>query len=275
MILTIGCVVVSVQADTAGYAVRAVLPDNQADDQVSYFDLKVTPGQRQTLRVVVINKADTEIEVAMEANTAYTNGNGSIGYSHTADRDASLEVDFAEIVTPVKPVIMVPAHGEAVAEFVLTVPNEPFEGNVLGGLLFTKLNQGADTEEAGVAIQNVYQYVIGVRLKESEAVVQPAFELIGAVENETRKQTILLHLRNPKPIIAREVKLVVNAYPQDGVEPIFSCECAPIAMAPNTTMAYNIRLGDDNRLSPGEYRVLVELHFEEETWCFEAPLSVF
>lgn len=274
MILALGSTAGYAQGDTVSYAVQAVLPENQMNGQVSYFDLKVAPGQHQTLRVVVKNKSDEEIKVAIKANTAFSNGNGLIEYSHTDARDASLKVDFAKIIVPVAPVITIPANAEAVAEFVLTTPDEPFEGDVLGGFMFTKLDQARHAEGASVSIQNVYQYVIGVRLRESEEAVNPLFELVGVEENEPRKRSLLLHLRNSQPIIASGIELDVRIYPQDGTEPACVFERSHLAMAPNSTMAYHLRLGDQDTLQPGAYRVSVALCYEDDTWSFETPLIV-
>lgn len=271
--LALGCAAVSAQG-SSGYSVQPILPENQMDTGVSYFDLKVVPGQSQILQVLIKNKEAEPIEVAMEANTAFSNSNGLIEYSYSEERDESLQVDFSKVVIPVTPVIKVPANGKVIAEFVLAVPDEPFEGDVLGGFLFMKLEQIANQEDAGVAIQNIFQYAIGVRLRESEEAVEPLFELAGVEESEIRKQTLLIHLRNPQPLIARNMELVVSVYPQDGHEPLRVFERERIAMAPNSTMVYRIVLGNEQALESGEYRVTVQLRFQEDIWDFEMPLIV-
>lgn len=274
IVLALGYCATFAKADTGGYAVKAVLPENQMNENVSYFDLMVAPGQSQTLCVVIKNKQNEEIKVAVEANTAFSNSNGLIEYSYTDARDASLKVDFAKIVVPVETVVTVPAGGEAIAEFLLTVPEEPFEGDMLGGFMFTKLDQGNNAEGMGVSIQNIFQYVIGVRLRESDQAVTPAFELVGAEEDAVKTQSLLIHLRNPQPIIASGMKLDVHIYPEDGSEAAYTFEGGHIAMAPNSAMAYNLRLGFEDKLESGAYRVSVTLRFKEDTWHFETPLAV-
>lgn len=51
------------QTDGIGYYVRAVLPDNQISNNLSYFDLRMQPGQSQTLEVEVVNESDKVITV--------------------------------------------------------------------------------------------------------------------------------------------------------------------------------------------------------------------
>lgn len=262
------------QANSIGYAVYAVLPENQADGQVSYFDLNVEPGQHQMLQVVIINRADEEIEVAMEANTAFSNSNGVIEFSHSDDRDASMTVDFAEIVTPVEPVITVPANSEKAVEFSLTVPEEPFEGIAYGGLMFTKLNQDFSEDTRSVAIKNVYRYVIGVRLHESDEAIEPEFELIGGEINETNNQSITIHLRNPRPIIVRGATIQVSVYPYDDDNAVFTFENGHVAIAPNSSMPFTIRLEDEQSLKTGAYRAAIKMQYEGKSWQFETKLTV-
>lgn len=262
------------ETPSIGYAVRAVLPGNQLGESGMSFNLKVTPGQQQTLQVTVMNRGDEEIEVALEANTAYTNENGVIEFSYSEERDASLAVDFAQIATPAQAVIKVPANGEATAEFLVRVPEEPFEGAVYGGFLFTKLGQGEDAEDAGMAIRNIYRYAIGVRLQQSEVRIEPAFDLTGAEMSPSGPLALLLDLHNPQAVVARGITLCARVYPKGSEEPIITFDRENVAMAPNSSMRYTLYFHDNTPLESGEYSVLTELEFDGQTWLFETPLTV-
>lgn len=262
------------QAKSIGYAVYAVLPENQANTGASYFDLNVKPGREQVLKVVIINREDEEIEVAVEANTAFSNSNGIIEFSYSEDRDASMMVDFAKIVTPVEPVITVPANSEKAVEFILTVPEEPFDGVVYGGLMFTKLNQVHSEETRSMAIQNVYRYVIGVRLYESREAIEPEVELVGGEINGGHNQSIILHLRNPRPVIMRGATLQMSVYPLDDDGAVFTFENSNVSMAPNSFMPYTIRLNDKQSLNAGVYRASISIQYEGKAWQFETMLTV-
>ncbi len=67
--------------EEADFTVQAVLPENQVNQNVSYFDLLMEPGDKQTLEVVLTNKTDKPVDVQVEAITASTNRNGIIDYS--------------------------------------------------------------------------------------------------------------------------------------------------------------------------------------------------
>ena len=55
MVLFSGMWQQSAQAAGEGFTVKAELPENQRDTSASYFDLRVSPNQAQTLNVVIQN----------------------------------------------------------------------------------------------------------------------------------------------------------------------------------------------------------------------------
>lgn len=63
------------------FAVTAVIPENQIDKNQTYFDLKMQPGQKQTIQVQMKNDTNKEVVVESFANTAITNSNGITDYS--------------------------------------------------------------------------------------------------------------------------------------------------------------------------------------------------
>jgi len=259
--------------NTIGYAVEPILPANQMPGYVSTFNIRVAPGGRQTIQVSILNWADEDIEVAVETGTAFTNVNGVIEYGQNLDE--SLAVNFADIVVPVKSVVTVPANGQAIAEFYLTIPEEPFRGSLFGGLSFTKLYQDGSGAESGGAmrINNVFRYVINMRLHESDEEVMPAFELLYAVADLTgRSPALVLGIRNPEPCLVRQASLRVSVYGQDGDVTVFTAE-KDFDMAPNSSMSYSANLNDANALTVGAYRVSVEIEYKNRIWQLDAPLT--
>jgi len=255
-----------------GYTVEPILPVNQMPGYTATFNLRVIPDEQQIIQALITNSSDQDIDVAVKVGTAFTNENGVIEYGYNLDE--SLAVDFSSIVVPMEPVIRVPANDQAIAEFVLTVPQEPFRGTVFGGFTFTKLNQDdADTGSA-MRIQNVFQYIINARFHESDEEIIPAFELLGAeVDFSRRSPALLLHLRNSEPCIVRQASLRVSIYQVDGGEAVFSAN-KDFNIAPNSYVPYAVYLSNADKLQPGEYRVELEIEHNGRAWTLEAPLTV-
>lgn len=63
------------------FAAKAQLPDNQVHTDVSYFDIKMDRGAKQTLHVDLRNDTENEVEVDVGIASATTNINGVVEYS--------------------------------------------------------------------------------------------------------------------------------------------------------------------------------------------------
>nr|WP_149023633.1 DUF916 domain-containing protein [Listeria rocourtiae] len=120
----------------ANFSVTTVIPDNQIDKSKTYFDLRMKPGQKQDLEVVLKNDTDKEITVETNANTAVTNDNGIVDYSQTNPKlDKSLKIPFSSIATMEDEVVL-PANSSKTIKVAVTMPDTAFDGIILGGLQF-------------------------------------------------------------------------------------------------------------------------------------------
>jgi len=79
-----GGLMTTAQAENLNYTVSADLPKNQLNSKVSYFDLKVTPGQTQDLTIQIKNSDNAAHKYVVTPNRATTNDNGVIDYSGMA-----------------------------------------------------------------------------------------------------------------------------------------------------------------------------------------------
>ena len=68
-------------ANSGGFSVSPVMPENQNPQSSGYFDLNVSPDQQQELVINVTNTSDVEITVLMNLFPATTNRNGIVDYS--------------------------------------------------------------------------------------------------------------------------------------------------------------------------------------------------
>ncbi|MDO7485253.1 DUF916 domain-containing protein [Peribacillus frigoritolerans] len=90
LILSIGLGIVSNNevafAGTMEYSVKANIPKNQINEKLTYFDLKMAPGSKQTISLSVKNTSSEEKRIMIEPNTAITNQNGVIDYSKSGHK---------------------------------------------------------------------------------------------------------------------------------------------------------------------------------------------
>lgn len=124
------------------FSVSSVIPENQIDKNLSYFNLKVLPSSLQELKVKIFNNKKHEIKVKAMVTPATTCRNGFISYTNLTNYDESLKYPLPDILKLSQSEYTVPAGGVATATALLNMPKEAFNGIILGGLVFTKAAVG-------------------------------------------------------------------------------------------------------------------------------------
>lgn len=235
-----------------GFYVRAVLPENQTDDSLSYFDLRTIPGQRQELCVEVVNDSDKELTIDIEAVSASTNRNGVIDYKTLGVRDRTLAIPFSEIAVPEQKRITVGPHNTLKAVTVINVPEESYDGVILGGLVFTRHDSGQEQEPDGTVIRNRYSYVVGVVLSDNDTIVRPEFELDSIEARIVNYYPAIVHrIRNRNAAIAKNINLHIKIWDEAG-NIVADVEKSRIDMAPNSVMPFAVTLTGTEGSLPGQ-----------------------
>lgn len=267
---------ISASADQASFYVNAILPNNQKNSGVTYFDLNMNPDQKQTLEVQVNNKSDKEIIVDVGAVSASTNSNGVIDYKTPDIRDETLKIPFSEICKAQQTVITVPAKSHKIAKFDLAMPSDKYDGVILGGFSFTKRLDSQDGSESsnGIQLHNKFSYVIGVVLSETKTVVNPDFELLsveaGIVEYAPK---YVYKIRNKEPSIAKNMKMKAIIYTENKQDIIVEKDVSDVNMAPNSVMDYGITYTDE-KLPPGKFLAYLKIELDGEIWEFDQAFEV-
>lgn len=98
-------------AATSNIGISPVYPDNQITAN-GIFDLKVQPGQAETLKLKIANLSHETQKLIVQPTTAYTNDAGTMALDHvTVPKNKSRQVDFRRLVAKHdrKQVVTVPA----------------------------------------------------------------------------------------------------------------------------------------------------------------------
>lgn len=269
----------SVQATNTAvpFSVSPILPENQVSS-VSYFDIEMDLGSKQTLEVIISNNSDEPIEILVQANTGYTNRNGVIVYDGsvaTADNptNAPLFNDLNEVEVEK---IKIPAQSEETAVINVTAPNESFDGIILGGLYFL-MEAAEDEDGAGVSIQNQYAYVIGVNIKEkgNNTEVSPKIELVTIQAADViGVPGIQLTLNNLAPAIASNTDTRARIYATDDPDTFLGeKELSTFSIAPSLSFNYPIAFNEDS-FEDGEYIVELQIENHEYAWDFKETFTI-
>lgn len=273
-----------------GYYIRAVIPENQIDRQLTYFDLRMTPGQAQTVEVEVVNEGDEPITIDVRAVSASTNRNGVIDYKTPDIRDMTLRHPFSELAVPESNSVHVEARQSARVRFTIQMPQEKYDGVVLGGLVFTKQDANIETNQADAALRNVYSYVLGVKLTETDTAVPAEFELESVRAESVNYQPAMVHsIRNRAAAIVKGMTLDLTIRDHRG-NIVAKVHKENVDMAPNSVMplaAVPDRIAEDaageaggsggslaeaGLLKPGEYTSELTLNYGGESPYVQAGI---
>lgn len=238
-----------------GFSVTPLNPET-GEAQSSYYDLQVKPNEKIKLQVEIINSSSKEMKIQVEANHATTNDNGVSSYLKEEDRDSSLTVAFEDLAKVEEEQVTVPANSTKNAVVDITIPEEPFKGQILGGLRFTEVKE-QNPEEQKSAIANNIAYTIGVLLHESDEEVAPEMAMNDVItEQRNYRNYISANLQNKAPRMIKELKVDAKVFAQGTDELRYEASNDAMRMAPNSNFNFGISL-EDKKFVPGDYTMKV------------------
>ncbi|MDN6081838.1 MAG: DUF916 and DUF3324 domain-containing protein, partial [Leuconostoc sp.] len=202
-IISFSLFVTGVSASEMNFSVNAVIPTNQIDKEKTYFNLKMAPKQEQDVTVTLKNNTKKDITVEIGINTAKTSSNGVIAYSESnIKKDDSLKYDLSKLVKGPDSAV-VPASSSKDVTFHISMPDNSFDGILLGGLTFQqKSSEVTQSKSSGTSITNEYQYAVAMLIQEKDTVVQPNLNLIKVKPDQINyRNVITAELQNDQSVL--------------------------------------------------------------------------
>ncbi len=263
------------QADSMAYSVKADIPDNQIDKAKTYFDLKMTPGQKQDISLTVHNSGDKEMTIFITPNNATTNQNGVIDYSEEkAKIDSSLKIPLTSIISGKQEVKLNPNETKQVP-FTIQMPEKEYNGDILGGFYIQKKTDADENKkDESVQIKNQYSYVIGIRLNETDTVVDPTLKLNQikpALQNY--RTAVTANIQNVESTIINDLDINASVTKQNSETILHETNKKGLSMAPNSNFDYPINW-DNEQLNPGKYTVHIEAKTGDKDWNFDKNFEI-
>ncbi|MBO0470444.1 DUF916 and DUF3324 domain-containing protein [Enterococcus sp. DIV0242_7C1] len=244
--------ILSVEASFA-VSVKPILPKNQSDTGVTYYDLRMNPGQEQELKLEVSNPSDIEQEITIELNDATTNLSGEIDYSDRSgqvSRDKSLVVSFKDIAQ-VESKAIVPAHEKRIIIVQLKMPPEQFDGMILGGIKISSI----DSSQSQLNDQSRKKsYIVAVKLTETDAPVMANLNLLRVLPKKVDgRQTIQATVQNDQAINVEELEYTATITEEGSDQVLYQVAQSNYRMAPNSSTTFIIADENDALTSAGRY----------------------
>lgn len=262
--------------DAVPYSIEAVIPTNQVNEDVTYFDIEMEQGGSQQLEVVVYNSSDEPVTIETHANSATTNSNGLIIYDAVdlIPHD-SMEYPFADIAAIKQEKVEVGPQSQETVTVTVEAPDEPFDGLILGGLYFTQ--EAVDSgEESSVQIQNQYSYALAVQIREAsnDNQINPELELTsleaGLINHRTGLQTSFV---NTTPTLIGDLEFTGNVYAEGSGESLYTRTVENFNIAPNSEFNFPVMF-DNHSLEAGEYVFKGTAKNDGNEWDFEETFTI-
>lgn len=265
-----------IQADEMDFSWEVKQSENQRDKTKTYFDLRVTPGEKENLEIELKNTSDKEITVVVETNTAVTNNNGVIDYGMKEPKlDKTLKYPFSTLAKTDPEVTLKPKENKKIT-IEVDIPSEPFDGIILGGIRLSQKETGSNNkEQSGVQIENKFAVVIGVRLSENDKDVEPNMQLLDVKPGQRNyRNVILANLQNPQPRILSGITVIADVYAANNTTaPLYHSKQEKLQMAPNSNFNYGITM-NNKAFKPGKYLLKMTTQADGKEWKFEKEFEI-
>jgi len=269
----------SAKADSFGsFSVKAIIPENQINKNLSYFDLRLSPLETQTIQILVTNSSKEPIVAHLALNAAATGSNGVIIYSRSDIRDESLITSIDDVAKLETPEVEVAAESSVYVNIDIQMPEDSFDGVILGGIVVTanpeKKETATDESTQSVQIVNEYAYTIGLKISENDNYVKPNLNLTSIQPELVNYHTsIIAGIQNDQPIIMSQMSISGEIYTQNASELLYEAALNPASMAPNSTLGFVIDCGNQT-LEPGIYRLKLKALWENDEWEWDQEFKI-
>lgn len=260
------------EASDSRFTIKIQQPENQYNPAVSYFDLLVSPGQEQTLKLTVENKSTEDIPILLFADSARTTSTGIVDYSNKEQvntTDDSLFIDLKDILIFEQQEYLLPKQSVIEILIHLKMPETAFEGVLAGGIRVAEANGTEETEQSNLAITNHVAYEIAVLIREKEIVQK---KKLNFITTEIVDQQLMVELQNPAATFLNDISIQTKILNSKTKEQLFSAEAEQLQMAPNTS--FSLSAMELPALDSGTYLVKITVDSEKNSWTFEDQLTI-
>lgn len=257
----------------ATYFVKPLLSENQRENISDYFDVQLPTTKKQVLQLEIHNNSADKMTFSTVIENAITNDHGVIEYQHEKiNYDKTLKFKMTD-VAKVKDVLEVEAGDVGKVEIAVTMPEENFDGIILGGIRVSEKLSEESQKQSGIS--NVFSYVIPIKLWQNETAIPNKLTFKGVtIGQQNFENVIKARLQNPQAAILRELTLEAKVFKKSDKEVIYEEKQEAMKLAPNSSFDYSISLGT-KEFKAGKYRLELTAKAEglNEAWQEEFEIT--
>ena len=278
-------------APVPGFIAYPILPESNLNAS-PYFNMNLPHTHTHTLEVHVKNTSPDPVTLDVQVTSAYGSESGMIVYEN---RDTSLprrEPSLPELLSFMPEglpqgadesvlsvtdslVTLAPYSGISLPFLLQTTDRQPF-GQVLGGIVITRMDTPERQPEDRLVITSLYSYTIAVLLHgTAEATGTPSFTLQAVSIGKTAGYpAIAASILNNVPQVITGATMDVQLYREGALKPAIERTDIPFALPPGAAMPYTLLFTQEDSLPSGDYELLILIHHMEKTHSFRSALYI-
>ncbi|KRM24416.1 hypothetical protein FC90_GL000557 [Latilactobacillus graminis DSM 20719] len=251
----------TIKIPAANHATFMVMPElpknNLGGGQLGYFNLRVKPHQRRTVRIKVYNPTDRTINIYGQVQDATTNDNASVDYLGSRANDRKL------LKQPGSQLVSVPKKTSLPAGATKHITIKIQTAGRFEGTKATAINLSANQFQQQSAVKNAYRYAIGLILN-GQSIHKKNYKQLQSPAIKTRftkakQAAISVKLNNPDSMYLEQADIKVKLQNQKWHFIQYNATVKNGKIAPNTSFYTDLLLGG-KRLVSGTYSMTLTNH---------------
>ncbi|MGM0219433.1 DUF916 and DUF3324 domain-containing protein [Enterococcus sp. AZ126] len=259
-------------ANNSGFYVTPVIPENQLENTVDYFNIGVPAAMDQTLEVVIVNESSEPKKLQLVLLDGMTTKDGTISYDKDHTYDESQRYRMSKIAKLEQNEVTVEPNSSATAKIQLKYDISDFFGTILGAINVSEKEE----DSAQVGVNNSFAYNIPIKVRVAEESNENELNYKGVKLNaEKTKQTLDVTFQNPNPTILRNLNLSFNVYKKEKPsDSLWSSEMKEVELAPNSLFSPELSL-IDSKLKAGKYvlKIVAKSDVIDRSWESDFTIS--
>lgn len=258
----------------ADFGINIIYPKNQKNGESGYFDLQVKPKEKQVLKIKVSNYSEQENKISIKRQRSTTSDTGTISYKEfKKDKIKSNEPDFNDIVSLKQNEVVLKPNESKVIEVNVALPEEVFNGEILGGIHFFK-NSALEEWEKKKTVVNRFSYSVPIIMREKEKKEKNNLSL-NKVEASHRNYHNFIEatLVNNSPIRVKKLEIDGSIFKKGQKKAIYTRKENEYKMAPLSTLNFGFDL-NDSKIIAGEYDVFLIVKADEQEYQFKDTFTI-
>ncbi|MGX6962294.1 DUF916 and DUF3324 domain-containing protein [Vagococcus xieshaowenii] len=260
---------------TTEFSVNIVTPENQIDNQLTYFDIQTKAGSTEVLEVVLKNNSNTTLKIRQTLSTAITNSNGVVDYSKiNAKKDNSLSYRLQDISELEELILLAPLEEKKI-KVTISLPKDVPNGYLLGGLSYQLIKETDVNENEGILVKNNFSYVLGVQLlvgDKKQLISHMRLNKVKVVEQEGQIFLSAI-LQRDVSLGIKDMTILACVYKENDSSPLIEKEFIDVRMAPNSSMNV-LTEWTNEELEDGQYVLELKAKTIDEEWKWRREFKV-